>query len=395
MSAWPAWLAAEAKARERTALERAIATTEGATEPWAVRDGTRMLNLSSNSYLGLSSHPALRAAAEQGAARGAGAGSSRLVVGSDTAYKELEGRVAELKGAERALVLGSGYLANVGALACLLDRDCAVVSDTLNHASIIDGVRLSRARVYRYRHADIDELEAQLAEATKDGHRRVMVVTNTVFSMDGDVAPLAKIVELKNRFGAALMVDDAHGTGVFGDRGAGYVSELGLSGQVEIEMGTFSKAFGAYGAYIAADAAWIDQLVNTNRTLTYSTGLPPSLIDALGAALTLVAEADEARAALRQKAARFRARLQDAGLDTARSSTHIVPLIAGESDAALGLAARLRSRGLLAQAIRPPTVAEGSARVRFSLMATHPDKGLEEAARTIVEEAEHAGLRPT
>ena len=197
MSAWPAWLAAEAKARERTALERAIATTEGATEPWAVRDGTRMLNLSSNSYLGLSSHPALRAAAEQGAARGAGAGSSRLVVGSDTAYKELEGRVAELKGAERALVLGSGYLANVGALACLLDRDCAVVSDTLNHASIIDGVRLSRARVYRYRHADIDELEAQLAEATKDGHRRVMVVTNTVFSMDGDVAPLAKIVELK------------------------------------------------------------------------------------------------------------------------------------------------------------------------------------------------------
>ena len=354
-----------------------------------------MLNLSSNNYLGISRDPALRMAAERGLARGAGAGSSRLVIGSDARYKELEDRVAELKGAERALVLGSGYLANVGALACLLDRDCAVVSDSLNHASVIDGVRLSRARVYRYRHADIDELEERLLEATSDGHKRVMVVTNTVFSMDGDVAPLAQIVELKDRFGAVLMVDDAHGTGVFGQRGAGYVSELGLSGRVEIEMGTFSKAFGAYGAYIAAGAAWIDQLANTSRTLTYSTGLPPSLIDAIGAALTVVADADAARAALAQKAARFRAQLQNAGLDTARSSTHIVPLIAGESDAALALAARLRSRGLLVQAIRPPTVAEGTARVRFSLMATHPDDALEEAARTIVEEAERAELRPT
>ncbi len=392
MSDWPSWLETEAAARGEAALERRLESTQDATQPWATRDGKRLLNLSSNSYLGLARHPALRAAAARGADRAAGAGASRLVVGSDAAYAELEERVAAFKGTERALVLGSGYLANVGTLTCLLDRSCGVVSDALNHASIIDGVRLSGATVYVYAHAAVDELEARLREATSAGHDRVLVVTDTVFSMDGDVAPLARIVELKDRYGAALMVDDAHGTGVFGPGGAGYASELGLAGQIDIQVGTFSKAFGAYGAYVAASEGWITQLVNSSRTLTYSTGLPPAVIETVGAALCLVEQADEARAALAAKAERFRSLLLESGLDTAGSSTQIVPLVAGDNDTALALAGRLREQGLLAQAIRWPTVPRGSARIRFSLIATHPDEALEEAAQTIVAEAAEAGL---
>ncbi|MGI9657696.1 MAG: aminotransferase class I/II-fold pyridoxal phosphate-dependent enzyme, partial [Gaiellaceae bacterium] len=385
----------EASARRDSSLERVIAPTEAATEPWAIRDGTRMLNLSSNSYLGIADNPTLREAAVRGAERAAGAGASRLVTGSDSRYRATEERVADMKGTEGALLLGSGYLANVGTLACLLDRNCGVVSDTLNHASIIDGVRLSRAHVYRYNHADLDELETRLREASIAGHARVLVVTDSVFSMDGDTAPLAEIVGLKNQFGAALVVDDAHGTGVFGTRGAGYVDQLGLTSEVDIQIGTFSKAFGAYGAYVAADASWIKQLVNTSRTLTFSTGLPPALIETIDAALTIVAQADEARASLARKATAFRSTLTSAGLDTGESSTQIVPLIAGPSDIALRLAERLRVQGLLAQAIRPPTVPAGSARIRFSLMATHSDEALAEAARTIAAEAKDAGLART
>lgn len=392
MSAWSDWLASQARARERVALERRIEATEGATEPWATRDGRRLLNLSSNSYLGIAGHPALREATVRGAMRGAGAGASRLVTGSDPAYRALEERVAELKGTDAALVIGSGYLANVGTLAALLDRSCGVVSDELNHASIIDGVRLSRATVYRYRHADAADLESKLDEASRAGHERLLVVTDTVFSMDGDVAPLAELVELKERFGAALMLDDAHGAGVFGARGAGYAHAHELAERVELQIGTFSKAYGAYGAYVAANDDWIRQLVNSSRTLTYSTGLPPSLIETAHAALTLVCEADDAREAVLAKAARFRDTLGAAGLDTAGSQTQIVPLVVGESEAALSLAERLRARGLLAQAIRPPTVPPGTARIRFSLMATHPDDALAEAASAIVDEASSAGL---
>ena len=395
MSDWERWLDSESTAREHASLERQIWPTEGATEPWAVRDGERMLNLSSNSYLGLAGHPTLREASTRGAARSAGAGASRLVTGSDAAYRALEEQVALLKGTERSLVLGSGYLANVGTLASVLDRSCGVISDALNHASIIDGIRLSRAHVYRYEHADPGDLRAKLEEANGAGHSRLLIVTDTVFSMDGDVAPLAEIVELKERYGAALMIDDAHGTGVFGAGGAGYANELGLTEHVDIQVGTFSKAFGAYGAYAAASERWIEQIVNSSRTLTYSTGLPPALIETIAAAVPLVREADRARAELARKAERFRESLQDAELDTAGSATQIVPLVVRDTDASLELARRLRTRGLLAQAIRWPTVPRGSARVRFSLMASHADDALEQASSTIVEEARSLVLRPS
>ncbi len=388
MSEWNDWLRAQDVAREQTALERSIAVTDDAPHPWAMRDGRRMLNLSSNNYLGLAEHPALREAAASGAARGAGAGSSRLVAGSDTAYRALEEKLAAFKGTERALVFGSGYLANVGTLTSLLDRSCGVVSDSLNHASIIDGVRLSRATVYRYHHADVYDLEAQLRAASSAGHERVLIVTDSVFSMDGDVAPLADIIALKHAHGAALMIDEAHGTGVFGPNGAGYAHDLGVDEHVDIHLGTFSKAFGAYGGYVAASDSWIRQLVNTSRTLTYSTGLPPALIETIDVALDLVAASHPQRAALRSKADRFRATLQTAQLDTGLSSTQIIPLLVGGSDRTLRLAERLRTRGLLAHAIRPPTVAEGTARIRFSLLASHSDESLAEAARAIIEEAE-------
>lgn len=387
MSSWATWLAEQSSARQQASLERAIAVTDDAPHAWATRDGARMLNLSSNNYLGLADHPALREAASRGAAQGAGAGSSRLVAGNDSAYRALEESVAAFKGTERALVFGNGYLANVGTLACLLDRSCGVVSDALNHASIIDGVRLSRATVYRYEHADVADLETKLRLASAAGHTRLLIVTDTVFSMDGDVAPLAEIVELKHRYGAALIVDDAHGTGVFGPNGAGYAHELGLAEQVDIQVGTFSKAFGAYGAYVAGADVWIRQLVNTSRPLTYSTGLPPALIETIQASLEIVQGADALRAALGTKAERFRSKLTAAGLDTSASSTQIVPIVVGGSDRALGLAERLRAQGILAHAIRPPTVPEGTSRIRFSVLASHPDEKLDEAAQAIVTEA--------
>lgn len=386
-SEWNNWLFEQARRRSTRSLERAITVTDDAPHAWASREGKRMLNLSSNNYLGLADHPALREAALRGAARGAGAGSSRLVAGSDSTYRELEDKVARFKRTEGAVVLGSGYLANVGVLSCLLDDSCGVISDELNHASIIDGVRLSRATVYVYRHADVDHLETQLRAARAAGHARLMIVTDTVFSMDGDVAPLTEIVAMKRRYGAALALDDAHGTGVFGPSGAGYPHELGLAGDVDIQIGTFSKALAAYGAYVAADDAWIRQIVNRSRTLTYSTGLPPALVETISTALDLVAGADERRGTLQANAARFRQALTAAGLDTGLSSSQIIPVLIGDSDRALQLAKRLRANGILAQAIRPPTVPEGTARIRFSLLATHPATNLDAAAETIVREA--------
>jgi 8-amino-7-oxononanoate synthase len=363
-----------------------LTLTEAGAEPWAERDGRRLLNLSSNNYLGLAGDSRLVGAARVGAARGAGSGSSRLVAAHDLAHATLEEKLAAFKGTERAVVLGSGFLANVGTIAALLDGGAAVVSDRLNHASIIDGCRLSGAEILRYEHCDLDDLERQLARASRPG-RRVLVVTDTVFSMDGDVAPLAGIVELKERYGAALLIDDAHGTGVLGPDGAGAAHEAGVAERVDLQLGTFSKAFGVYGAYVAGAEPWIGQLVSACRPLIFSTGLPPAVVAAIDAAIEIVRAADDRRAQLRRKATVFRERLQAGGVNTGRSATQIVPAIVGESTRTLALALALRERGLLTIAIRPPTVPAGQARIRFSLMATHDDTDLDAAAAAVVEEA--------
>jgi 8-amino-7-oxononanoate synthase len=338
-------------------------------------EGRELLDLSSNDYLGLASHPALAEAAARAArASGTGGRASRLIVGDDPAYHELEGRLAEHKGADAALVLGSGYAANVGVIPALAGPGDALFSDRLNHASIVDGCRLSRAEVHRYRHCDLDHLEDLLRSSPA---RRRLIVTDTVFSMDGDVAPLRELVELKELYGAALMVDEAHAAGVFGPHGEGLAHEVGVEEAVDLQLGTFSKAFGVYGAYVAGRGAWIRHLENTCRSLIYSTALPPPVVAAATAALELIRGADEERAALRRKAERLRGRFAELGLETCGSTTQIVPMVVGESDRALAASRALEERGVLAVAVRPPTVPAGTARLRFSLSAAHEDGDLE------------------
>jgi 8-amino-7-oxononanoate synthase len=376
-SAWDAAWADSLARLEDEGLLRRLRTFERLGPKLRTPEGRELVDLCSNDYLGLAQHPALAEAAGRAAREcGTGATASRLIVGNDAEYERLEERLAEWQGTEAALVLASGYAANAGVVPALAGRGDAIYSDELNHASIVDGCRLSRAEVHVYRHRDVEHLEELLARTRP---RRRLIVTDTVFSMDGDTAPLRDIVELRERFGTALMVDDAHGAGVFGAQGAGYAHELGVAEHVDLHLGTFSKAFGGYGAYVAGRRDWIRHLQNACRSLIYSTGLPPSVVAAADAALDLVRDADDARDALRRKAERFRERLTGLGLDTCGSSTQIVPVRVGEPERALALSAELEERGVLCVAIRPPTVPPGTSRLRFSLMATHDDADLERA----------------
>jgi 8-amino-7-oxononanoate synthase len=377
---WSSWLERERERRREKALERTLRPTEHPAEPVSYRGGKRLVNLSSNNYLGLAGHPALIEACARGAAAGAGSGSSRLVAGTDPQTIALEEKIASFKGSQAALLVGSGYLANVGVIAALCDRDSGVFLDRLDHASIVDGARLSGGRVQRYRHLDLDHLDALLRESRS---ARKLIVTDSVFSMDGDTAPLEGLIELGERHGAMLLLDDAHGGGVFGVHGEGYAHELGLADRVDLTIGTFSKAFGVYGAYVSGGRELIDQLVSSCRTLIYSTALPPAVVSGIDVSIDLVREADDRRLALHAKSGRFRRRLTELGFGTGASSTQIVPAIVGSSERALELAQALEERGVLAVAIRPPTVPAGRARIRFSLMATHEDADLELALEAL------------
>ena len=377
---WEQFLAEDLDRRADAGLLRSLREfqREGA---WVVtQDGRRLLNFSSNDYLGLASHPDVLDAAARAAARAGGATASRLIVGTDPAYGELEAKLADFQRTEAALVFGSGYLANIGVISSLVGRGDAVFSDSLNHASIIDGCRLSRAAIHRYRHGDVEELESMLRGSSAE---RKLIVTETVFSMNGDVAPLAEIVELKERYGAALLVDEAHADGVFGPHGEGYAHELGVADSVDLHLGTFGKAFGAYGAYVAGSSLWVRYLVNASRSFVFTTGLPAAVIAAVHAALDVVYAADDLRAELQERARGFRARLANLGLDTCGSSTQIVPLVTGASDAAVALSGALEDAGVLAVAIRPPTVPAGAARLRFSLTALHGDRDIAVALDTV------------
>jgi 8-amino-7-oxononanoate synthase len=380
---WDAFLADELESRSEAGLLRSLRPfrREGG---WVVADdGRRLLNLSSNDYLGLACHPAVAEAAARAAQRGSGATASRLIVGTDPEYVALEEKLADFQGTEAALVFGSGYLANVGVIGCLVGPGDAVFSDSLNHASIIDGCRLSRASIHRYGHRDLDELEVLLQRSEQAGARRKLIVTETVFSMNGDVAPLAEIVELKERYGAALYVDEAHADGVFGPHGEGYAHELGVADQVDLHLGTFGKAFGAYGAYVAGSSLWVSYLVKAGRSFVFTTGLPPAVIGAVDAALDLVRDGHELRAGLQDRAAHFRDGLSARGFHLQGSSTQIVPLIVGDSDAALACSHDLEQAGVLAVAIRPPTVPHGTARLRFSISVLHAETELDSALNAI------------
>jgi 8-amino-7-oxononanoate synthase len=355
-----------------------------------VRIGNESLvNFSSNDYLGLAAHPRVVAAAHAALERwGMGAGASRLVVGDTEAHRALEARLAAFEDAEAVLLFNSGYSANVGLLPALVGEGDAAFSDALNHASLVDGCRLSRARVEVYPHADVGALAALLLSTPA---RRKLVVTDSVFSMDGDVAPLAELVDVCRRAGAALLVDEAHATGVLGTRGAGLCEALGLAGAVDVRMGTLGKALGAFGAYAATSVPVTTLLVNRARSLVFSTALPASACAAAGAALDLVEHDPELRPRLWRNIHCFHEGLRALG-HPSRPSSAIFPLLLGSPERAVAAAAFLRTRGLLVKPIRPPTVPAGTSRLRFALSASHTTAHLEQALAGLQELKAHGLL---
>ena len=374
-------------------LYRRLRLVSGPQGPRVVLDGQAVLLLCSNNYLGLADHPRVRDAAAEATVRwGVGAGASRLVSGTMTVHRRLEERLAAFKGTEAAVLFGSGYLANlgvIGALAC--EPGGIVLSDALNHASIVDGCRLARAETAVYRHGDVEHLESLLRGASG---RPAVVVTDSVFSMDGDVAPLEELVAVARRHGAMVVVDEAHASGCCGPDGRGAVAEAGLDGEVDVVIGTLGKALGSYGAYAACSQTTARWLVNRSRSLIFSTAPPPPAVAAALAALDVIADEPERRRRLHQNAEFLRGELGREGFDTAASSTQIIPLVVGDPETAMTMCESALARGVFAQAIRPPTVPPGTSRLRLAVMATHTREELRSAARVLGQAALETGLRP-
>jgi glycine C-acetyltransferase/8-amino-7-oxononanoate synthase len=371
-------------------LYRRLRLVGGPQGPRVLLDGREVLLLCSNDYLGLANHPRLREAAADAAMQwGVGAGASRLISGSMQPHRALEQRLAAFEEYEAALLFGSGYLANTGTIAALAGRGEVVFSDELNHASIIDGCRLSRAETFVYRHRDLEHLAWGLREA--EG-RRALIVTDGIFSMDGDVAPLAELAELARRHGCRLMVDEAHATGALGPGGRGSVAAAGLSGEVDVVMGTLGKALGSYGAYVCTSRELSEYLVNTARSFVFSTAPPPPVVAASLAALELLESEPGRVERLASNAAALRSALAAEGLAVGDSETQIVPVAIGDPERTMQLCERALDRGVFAQGIRPPSVPDGTSRLRFTVMATHRPDELREAAKQVGAAAREAGI---
>ena len=338
----------------------------------AVVNGQRLINFCGNDYLGLANHPQLLAAFKKAADEfGVGSGASHLVCGHSHYHHALEEQLAAFCGRPRALLFSTGYMANLGVIQALVGKGDAVFEDRLNHASLIDGGLASGARFRRYQHADVSSLASQLADS--DAHRK-LVVTDGVFSMDGDVAPLAALADVCEQHQAWLMVDDAHGFGVLGKQGGGCVADQGMQSRVPVLVGTLGKAFGTFGAFVAGSDELIETLIQFARPYIYTTALPPAVAAATLASLALLQEENWRREKLRSLIARFRDGAAQRGFQLMDSATPIQPLLIGEDGEALALSQRLRERGFLISAIRPPTVPEGTARLRITLSAAHePD----------------------
>ncbi len=376
---------------EQRGLYRRLRLVEGAQAGRVRLDGREVLMLSSNNYLGLANHPALTQAAQAALERcGCGAGASRLISGSMEIHHELEDRLARLKHTQAALVFPTGYQANVGTLSALMEPGDTILSDALNHASIIDGCRLSRASTLVFRHNDVDHAAELLASCSGAGQR--LIVTDSVFSMDGDIAPLAELSRLARRHDAWLMVDEAHATGVFGPHGGGVVEELGLSAAIEIQMGTLGKALGGFGAYVAGSRQLIDWLVNRARSFVYTTALPPSVAATAVAALDIVAQEPQRRRQLWDNTAFLAEQLAGLGYSLGQTRSQILPLIIGDAGQTMALAAALLERGIFAQGIRPPTVPVGTSRIRVTPMATHTRQDMQDAVEAFATAGKEVGL---
>lgn len=365
---------------------RRLRTVSGMQGPHVLFEGRDVLMLCSNNYLGLASHPHLIEAANRATTDfGVGSSGSRLISGSMQLHVDFEARLASFKGAEAALLYNSGYAANTGILQGLFGPDDVLFSDSLNHASIIDGCRLSKARTVIYPHADIKSLEVLMAAEKPKRKGRWVIVTDGIFSMDGDIAPLAELAKLKKKHDALLMIDDAHGSGVIGATGRGTGEYCGCLQQIDLHMGTLGKGFGCFGAYLAGSRVIIDTLINHSRSFIFSTSLPPSVPASAMAALDIVEspEGAELRSRLSHNRGIFTKKLLDAGCDLGGSKSQIVPVLTGEPEPTMQAATALLEQGIFIQGIRPPTVAVGQCRLRGTVMATHDPEELATAATLI------------
>ena len=372
------WLQSEYEELEQEGLLRHLRAVMSPPIDVIILDGHYVVNLGSNNYLGLSTHHRVVAAAASATyVYGTGASGSRLISGNNVLYKTLETNLAETKRTEAALVFSSGYAANISIIPVLAGEGDLILSDALNHASIIDGCRLSRADKKIYRHCDVEHLKMLLAESSN--YKRRLVVTDGVFSMDGDIAPLRNIYEVATEYGAMLLVDDAHGFGVLGKGGSGTVAHCGLAGEDIIQMGTLSKAIGGLGGYVAGSRALIELLINRARGFIFTTGLPPAMLAAADAALNVMRSSPDLRKRLLKHAETLKTALTALGYTLLPSQTQILPVVLGEPKRATNIADALLAEGVFAPAIRPPAVPSGTSRLRVTVMATHTDAGIQQA----------------
>lgn len=379
-------LAANLEGFSRDGLRRRRREFTPLLNGWCEVEGKRLLNFASNDYLNLAHHPKVVEAARQAASEaGAGAGASALVTGRTPWHVRLEKTLAEFEGQEAAILFPTGYAANVGTIAALCGEQDVIFCDRLNHASLIDGCRLSGAKFRVYRHDDLDGLRSALERGT--GFRRRWIITDGVFSMDGDVAPLPALCNLAEHFDAQVLVDEAHGTGIFGVHGRGVAELQGVEDRVTVRVGTLSKAIGSLGGFVAGPQTLIDWLWNSARTQVFSTALPSSCCAAACAALEIICSEPERAARLHANATMLCTALSDAGLHMPSGvAGPIIPVILDDPDRAVRIAAQLEARGFLVAAIRPPTVPRGTSRLRITVSSEHQGADLERLAATVIEE---------
>ena len=395
-----AFLADEVEALRERHLYRPLRVMSSAQGPIVSVDDRRVISLSSNDYLGLTHHPRLRQAAlDAVGVYGAGSGAVRTIAGTMTLHEELEADLARFKDVEAVLTFQSGFAANTGVIPTITGETDLIVSDELNHASIIDGMRLSKAPRKIYPHGDVEALRATLEEARAQGrdgsgepHRLILVVTDGVFSMDGDIAPLPGIVEAAEAFGAAVMVDDAHASGVLGRGGRGSVDHFGLHGRVAIQAGTLSKAVGVLGGYVAGSQGLRDVLIQRSRPFLFSTSHPPAVAAACREAIRVMEEEPELHERLWANTRRFKAELERLGFDTGRSETPITPVILGDSEITIRFSSRLFEEGVFATSVVFPTVALDRARIRTIVTAAHTDELLDRALEAFAKVGRELGV---
>lgn len=386
------FLKRELESLREQSLYNEIRTIEGPQGAWIVVNGKRVLNLCSNNYLGFANNAELREASKKAVDEyGVGPGAVRTIAGTQAVHLELERKLASFKHAEACIVLQGGFVANLAVIPTITGDGDIIFSDELNHASIIDGCRLSKARVVRYAHNDVADLRKKIEE-NKDSARRMLVVTDGVFSMDGDIAPLPDIVDVADEYGAIVMVDDAHGEGVLGDSGRGIVNHFKLEGRVDIEVGTLSKAFGVMGGYVTGSQTLIDYLKQRGRPFLFGTGITAADTAAAIASVDVLTRSDELVRRLWDNAKYFQNKLKDAGFDIGGTETPITPVMLGEEKIASAFSRKLFDENIFAQAISYPTVPKGKARIRCMLSAAHEKEDLDFAVDAFVRVARELGV---